>query len=62
MMTTPKERPEVLPGKTYKLNTGCGNIYVTINDHEGQPVVYPHFLDTYAANFSCSFLASAGVL
>ena len=36
-MTTPKERPDVLPGKTYKLKTGCGNIYVIINDHDGQP-------------------------
>jgi len=36
-MATPKQRPEVLPGKTYKLKTGCGNIYVIINDHEGQP-------------------------
>ena len=36
-MTTPKPRPEVLPGTTYKLKTGCGNIYVIINDHDGRP-------------------------
>jgi ribonucleoside-diphosphate reductase alpha chain len=36
-MVSPKERPEVLPGTTYKLKTGCGNIYVIINDHDGQP-------------------------
>jgi len=36
-MTTPKPRPEVLPGTTYKLKTGCGNIYVIINSDNGKP-------------------------
>jgi len=36
-MAGPKERPEVLPGTTYKLKTGCGNIYVIINDYDGKP-------------------------
>lgn len=31
-IVTPKARPESLEGKTYKIKTGYGNLYVTIND------------------------------
>ena len=32
-----RERPEILEGRTYKKKTGCGNIYVTVNDFGGPP-------------------------
>lgn len=31
-LVTPKSRPESLEGKTYKIKTGYGNLYITIND------------------------------
>ncbi|HEY4496758.1 MAG TPA: adenosylcobalamin-dependent ribonucleoside-diphosphate reductase, partial [Candidatus Paceibacterota bacterium] len=35
---SPKERPEVVSGRTYKAKTGYGNLYVTINnDERGAP-------------------------
>jgi len=33
----PRPRPEVLPGRTRKLKTGCGNIFITITTEDGRP-------------------------
>ncbi len=34
----PRKRPEVMVGKTYRMKTGYGNLYITINDDEhGMP-------------------------
>lgn len=32
-----KERPKSLDGKTEKMNTGCGSLYVTVNLQDGKP-------------------------
>jgi ribonucleoside-diphosphate reductase alpha chain len=32
------ERPETLEGKTYRIKTGIGNLYVTVNEENGKPV------------------------
>jgi ribonucleoside-diphosphate reductase alpha chain len=32
-----EDRPKELQGKTYKMDTGCGKIYVTVNEHNGKP-------------------------
>jgi ribonucleoside-diphosphate reductase alpha chain len=33
----PKPRPEVVNGRTMRVETGCGNLYVTTNETEGIP-------------------------
>ncbi len=37
VVTIPKERSRILKGKTVKLRTGCGNMYVTVNEDEVGP-------------------------
>jgi len=32
-----KPRPEVLTGRTTKIKTGLGNLFITINESEGKP-------------------------
>lgn len=36
-MKPKKQRPNQLSGHTYQTNTGCGKLYITINEHEGVP-------------------------
>ena len=34
-----RERPEVVKGRTIRVRSGCGNLYITINeDEKGQPI------------------------
>ena len=37
-MLIAKTRPETLEGKTHKIKTGLGNLYVTINEFDGEPL------------------------
>jgi ribonucleoside-diphosphate reductase alpha chain len=38
LATEPKERPDIMTGKTYKVKTSYGKLYITINDDtEGKP-------------------------
>lgn len=32
-----QERPKVLDGQTFKMPTGCGTIYITVNLHDNEP-------------------------
>jgi len=36
-ITKPKKRPKLLAGKSLKIETGCGTLYVTINEDENGP-------------------------
>jgi ribonucleoside-diphosphate reductase alpha chain len=36
-MEPKKVRPKQLSGHTYQTVTGCGKIYITINEHDGKP-------------------------
>jgi ribonucleoside-diphosphate reductase alpha chain len=36
-MEPKKQRPKQLSGYTYQTVTGCGKIYITINEHDGKP-------------------------
>lgn len=32
-----QERPKSLPGQTHKVTTGCGTLYVNVNEHDDKP-------------------------
>lgn len=34
-MTDKKTRPQKLSGSTYQVKTGCGTLYITINENDG---------------------------
>jgi len=36
-MAEVKSRPSILNGQTYKISTGCGSLYVTVNIDDGVP-------------------------
>jgi ribonucleoside-diphosphate reductase alpha chain len=37
-LALPKDRPDVIPGVTIRQKTGCGSLFVTVNnDHNGKP-------------------------
>lgn len=36
-MNPKKSRPNQLSGHTYQTSTGCGKLYITINEHDGHP-------------------------
>jgi ribonucleoside-diphosphate reductase alpha chain len=44
------KRPNVLSGTTYKMNSGCGKLYITVNEKDGKP--YEVFVQT-AGNGGC---------
>lgn len=46
-----KKRPQKLSGKTYQIKTGCGKLYITINDNEGFPY---EFLATMGKAGGCA--------
>jgi len=31
-----QKRPKILSGKTHKVKTGCGTLYITLNKHKGK--------------------------
>lgn len=37
MENSKQARPETLSGSTYKIETNAGNLYLTINESEGEP-------------------------
>lgn len=41
MVLVPRPRPEIWPGETRRVRTGCGNLYVTVNrDGDGPAEVF----------------------
>lgn len=46
-----KKRPQKLSGKTYRIKTGCGKLYITINDCDENPY---EFLATMGKAGGCA--------